>query len=86
MMLMNKSAHERGEAAVRQPHEWSAAAVDFLSSTTTSTPDALLEACSPDPQYGYTLTCSQHDFMQQEWKLKELELHVLLVQRSAYMG
>ncbi|KAA8622018.1 CAMK family protein kinase [Pyrenophora tritici-repentis] len=70
MMLMNKFAHEKGEIAVRQPHEWSEKAVDFLSSTTTWMPDALM----------------RHDFMRQEWKLEELRLHVLYVQGSADMN
>lgn len=43
MLLMDRSAHEQGEVSVRQPHKWSKTAVDFLSSTRTWTPDALLK-------------------------------------------
>ncbi|RYN86367.1 hypothetical protein AA0119_g12961 [Alternaria tenuissima] len=69
MMLMDKFAHEEEQITVRQPHEWSEKAADFLSSTRTWTADELL----------------RHDFMQQEWKLDELRLHVLYVQGSANM-
>jgi hypothetical protein len=47
MMLMDKFAHEEGEIAVRQPHKWSEEAIDFLSSTRTWAPDALLRVWFP---------------------------------------
>ncbi|KAJ4329676.1 hypothetical protein N0V95_010167 [Ascochyta clinopodiicola] len=68
-MLMDKFAKEQGEITVGQPHKWSEMAVNFLSSTCTSTPDVLLK----------------HDFMQQSWSFDELRLYVSYVQMKAAM-